>query len=129
MPTQFLGRALMANAIFSSLSGIYFLMASSQVAAFLGFIGPPQVATLGAQLLVFAVWLFWLARRDVFPRWQVMLVIAFDALWVGGSVLLLVGPGEVGSSAMWAVAIAADIVAVFGVMQAIGLRRALRSPA
>ncbi len=129
MPTQFLGRALMANAMFSSSSGIYFLMASPQVAAFLGFIGPSQVVTLGAQLLVFAVWLFWLARRDVFPRWQVMLVIAFDALWVGGSVVLLASPGEIATSAMWAVAIAADIVAVFGVTQAIGLRRALRSPA
>ncbi len=129
MPTQFLGRALMANAMFSSLSGIYFLMASPQVAAFLGFIGPPQVVTLGAQLLVFAVWLFWLAGRGVIPRWQVVIVIVFDAVWVGGSVLLLASPGEIGTSAMWAVAIAADVVGLFGVLQAIGLRRARQSPA
>ena len=56
-------------------------------------------------------------------------VIALDALWVCGSALLLASPGEITTSAKWAVAIAADIVAVVGVMQAIGLRRSRRSPA
>jgi hypothetical protein len=128
--TRLLRRALQANAAFSTWSALMFVFAAGSLASFLGILSSGQVTGLGVQLAVFALWLWWLSTRAVIPRWQVWLAIALDILWVAGSVqLILSSPPALTPAAKWAVGIVADIVAVFALLQYLGLRRAAKTTA
>ena len=58
--TSFIRNVLKANALFSTLSGALFILASTQVAAFLGVGAPAAITVLGVLLLIFAADLFFL---------------------------------------------------------------------
>lgn len=119
--------ALRANAGFSTLSAVVLIGFSESAAAFLGAAEPEQMITLGIQLAVFAAWLVWLASRAAIPRWQVAVVIVLDAVWVASSAAMLLSPPPpltVGGK--WAIALVAEVVGLFGVLQFVGLRRLRR---
>ena len=122
--TAFIRNVLKANALFSALSGLLCVLASTQVAAFLGIGEPTVITVLGVLLLIFAADLSFLAtRRHISPKF-VRAVMVADILWVVGSaVLLLTGwvPFSVGGK--WIVGLAAVVVAVFAELEYIGLKR------
>jgi hypothetical protein len=120
--------ALRGNAAFSTLSAVVFLVAADAIAGFLKILPAQQVMVVGVQLALFAVWLWWLSRRPVVPRWQVWLIIALDVLWVGGSFqIVLASPPTLTVGGKWAIGMVADVVALFAVLQFLGLRRLQRA--
>lgn len=122
--TSLLHRALLANGIFSSISGLVFMIFSAPIAAFLGVDFSGVLIALGLVLILFGLGVVWLATRTEVPRSLTIVVTILDLAWVLGSILLLVSELiPLTSEGKWAIAIIADIVAVFAILQIIGLRR------
>jgi len=122
--STFVRNVLKANAVFSSLSGIAFLVAAKPIAAFLGLSMPAILTITGIILLIFAADVFYLATRKTVNPKGVVAVIAADALWVIGSViLLLTNLVPLTTEGKWAVALVAIAVATFADLQYYGLRK------
>ena len=120
-----LSKALLGNALFSGTSGLALALASGAIASFLGLETPAILTGIGIVLILYAPFLYWLAGRDKPDRRLVWLVIELDILWVIGS-LVLVFTGLVPALTVpgkWAIAIVADVVAVFAIVQYLGLRK------
>ena len=122
---RLLRNALRGNAAFSTLCGLGSLVFATPLAAALGVPEPALLTSLGAQLLVFAAFLAWLASREVVRLGLALAVVAADVLWVVGTVpVVYAGPlSSLGNGV--AVAIA-HVVGLFALLQYLGIRR-LRS--
>lgn len=121
-PTSFLRNSIRANAVFSTLSGLIFLLASAPIAAWLGGRAPLEVAVVGGQLLFFAAILAWLSSRATISSGLVIAVIGADLLWVLGTVGVVYA--DVFSPAGSGVAVLlADAVLLLAILQSIGLYR------
>lgn len=119
-----LRRTLQANEIFSAVSGLMFLFFSKQVAEFLGTPNSRVILFLGIGLLLWAGFTAWVSMQSQLNPTMVKLIIEGDLLWVVGSILLLIFAGGLFStSGKWAIAIVGDIVALFAILQWVGLRR------
>lgn len=123
-----LRNALIANALFSALSGLALVGFGGSVSQWMGV--PPSwfLRIVGAGLLAFAAFLFGEARRDVLSPARALLATLADLAWVMGSVVLLLLPIAAFSSAgRWAVALVAAVVLVFALLQLAGLRALTRN--
>ena len=121
---SFLQRALLGNAVFSGLSGLIMVLAADALSQFLGLGSPIILTVVGIVLLLYAPMLVWLANQSPVPTHFTWEVIALDVLWVIGSVILIFTdfvPLTTGGK--WAIAITADIIALFAILQYVGLRR------
>ena len=121
-PSHFLRLSVRANALFSSLSGFVFILASARVAAILGDVPALWVVAVGLQLLLFAGALVWLASRPEISLPLAVGVIVADLLWVLGTGVVvyadvLPSQGEI------LVLVLADVVLIMAVAQSIGVRR------
>jgi O-antigen/teichoic acid export membrane protein len=121
-PSHFLRVSLRGNALFSTISGLTFAVANSAIAKFLGDLPAMLVASTGAQLLLFAGVLVWLASREQISKPLVIAVIVADLLWVVGTVVVVYLDALTRGGAIAAV-IVADVVLLLAVLQSIGLRR------
>lgn len=127
-PGDFLLRwSLRGNAAFSTLCALVSLAAAAPLAASLGLPGAPALYSLGAQLMVFAALLVWLASRPVIRAWLALLVVAADALWVVGTVPVVLSDELTRTGDVTATAIAL-VVATFGVLQLMGVLRMRAAP-
>ena len=122
--TSFVQRALQVDALFSGLSGLALSLASGPISAFLGVDAPLALVGVGLGLLAWtALLLLKVAPSPVNPT-LLWLVIEGNVLWVIISGLILfTGWLPLTTSGWWAVALVADVVAVFAVLQFYGLRR------
>ena len=121
---SFLQRAILGNAVFSGLSGLLMVLAASPISQFLGLSNPLILTIVGIALLLYMPFLFWLANQTPVPSWMTWVVIELDVLWVIGSLILIftsLVPLTTGGK--WVIAITADIVAIFAILQYFGLRR------
>jgi len=114
--------SLRGNAAFSTVCGITGLLAANSLGAALG-IPPVQLTSLGVQLLIFAAALVWLSSRPVIRPGLAMAVVVADALWVVGTVPVLVS-GLLTPAGNWTAFAVANVVALFAVLQLLGIRRA-----
>lgn len=122
---RLLRRALGANAAFSGLSGLALIVGFGPIGQLMGINLPALFIGIGAGLLLFAFWLVQNARRLTIDRTQAFIASIADIGWVVGSgVILLINPEPLTLSGKWLIAIVADVVAVFAVLQLWGLRRA-----
>jgi hypothetical protein len=123
-PASFVRRVLLSNAAFGVLSGLVCLFWTQPLAMALGLAQPWIMSGLGVGLILFASELVWIALRAPENRRALTTIFALDVAWVIASVILLFSswapPTLVGT---WMVIIVADIVAVFAVLEFIGLRR------
>jgi len=121
--SRLLRASLRANGVFSLLFAVLLLAADGLVAALLraydelGWIHLVGIVTLALAILLFVV-----ASRPEPPRAVVLAIVAADLLWVVAS-WLAIGLGAVTGQGAWAVGIVADLVLLFAILQAIGLRR------
>ena len=128
-PSTFLRRALLADAAISGATGLLMFLGAGALHGVLG-MPPALLRAAGLVLLPFAALLVWLATRERTPRAGVWTVIEINALWVAGS-LLLVLSGWIGLTGLGAAFVLVQAVAVagFAAFQYFGLRRAAASPA
>ena len=121
---SFLQKAVLGNAAFSGISGLFMVLAAGSISEFLGIGNPLVLVLIGIALLLYMPFLLWLANQSPIPNWMAWLVIELDVLWVIGSLVLIFSnlvPLTTGGK--WAVAFTADIVTIFAILQYIGLRR------
>ena len=121
-----LRKALTGNAVFSVLSGLAILSANRWLVRFMGLPDKVSLAILGVSLIVYAVVLSLNARRARIEITGAWIAVIMDALWVAGSfVLIFVVPFSVGGK--WVVALVAELVLAFAILQWLGIRRVRRS--
>ena len=119
---QLLRRALLANASFSTLSGLVLVFAQRGVVRLLGLPETINLIALGISLLVFAAILMLFARKKPIKLLDAWIAVILDAVWVIGSYpLLFVVPFS--TSGKWVVGIVAEVVMVFALLQWLGIRR------
>jgi len=127
--SPFLRRALLVDAAISAATGLAMILGAGVLHGLLGL----PVALLryaGLSLIPFVALVFHLSRRDSLSRAGVWTVIGLNAVWVAGSVLLLLSgrfePNALGFAFVLGQAAA---VAVFAEMQYVGLRKSTMSAA
>ena len=114
--------ALVGNATFSTTTGLFIVVAHEWIARLLGLPGGRGLLGLGIGLLVFAMTLLINARRPELRLAEAWAVVLMDLAWVAGSyVILLVAPFTV--EGKWVIAIVADLVLMFAVLQWMGIHR------
>ena len=126
-PGRLLALAVRANGIFSEASGLFLLLASSTVAEMLGINAPWIVTVMGLGLVVYGGFLIYASMRGLVNAALGRIVVVLDLVWVAGAVLLLLGNLlDMTTAGRWFIAIIADIVLLFAIVQAIGVRRLRR---
>jgi hypothetical protein len=119
---QLLRQALLANASFSTLSGLVLIFAERWVVRLLGLPETINLITLGISLLVFAAILVLFARKTPIKLLDAWIAVLLDAAWVIGSYpLLFVVRFSTGGK--WVVGIVAEVIMVFALLQWLGIRR------
>ncbi len=122
--SQKLRRALLANAIFSGISGSLMVFAEPAVLSWLG-LSTISIRPIGIFLLVFSLYLIWMANHGRVPKSSISGVIAGDWAWVLGSIILLVLKGSMFSwLGILLVTDVAVVITVFAILQGLGLRQA-----
>ncbi len=121
--SQFLRRALLADAIFSGISAVVMTLDASTLASFLN-LPEALLRETGLFLIAYAALVGWLGTRQSMPKALVMIVIAGNAAWTLASIALLfsgaVTPNLLGEAFVAAQAIAVGALAE---LQYIGLRK------
>jgi hypothetical protein len=121
-----LKKALRGNALFSMLSGVAVLLANRWLVQFLGLPDKVSLAVLGISLMVYAGILWLNARRPKIKILDAWIAVIMDAIWAAGSyVLILAVPFSVAGK--WTVALIAEVVLVFAILQWLGIRRVRKS--
>jgi hypothetical protein len=122
--STFLSRALLLDAIATGATALLLLAGAGSLASLLG-LPETLLRYAGLLLIPFVVVVTWAGTREQAPRPIVRTIIGANALWVLGSVLLLLGgwvqPTQFGYAFVIGQAVA---VGVFAELQMLGLRRA-----
>ena len=118
----FLRRGLQLDGAASGLTGALLVLAAPPISRLIGLFAPGNARAVGVGLLIFAVALLWNARRPVPSRGEAVLAVALNAVWVVGSLILIVD-GPLTLLGVGAVAAVAAAVLGFSVLEVIGLRR------
>jgi hypothetical protein len=121
--SQFLRRALLADAIFSGISAVVMTLDAGSLAAFLN-LPEALLRETGLFLIAYTALVGWLGTRASVPKVLVMIVVVGNAAWTLASIALLfsgaVSPNLLGVTIVVAQAIATG---VFAELQYVGLRR------
>ncbi len=120
-----LKKALTGNAVFSVLSGAAILAGNRGLVRFLGLPERVSLGVLGISLIVYAVLLWLNARRTNIKITDAWVAVVMDCVWVVGSyALIFVVPFTVAGK--WVVALVAELVLIFAILQWLGIRRIQR---
>lgn len=120
-PNRILRLGLLGNAIFSAISGVILLVASTPLSAILGVPRSGALTAIGGLLLLFAAHLVIAAKRQRTWLGEVYYFCALDFLWILGSVTLLwSGAFPLTKAGVWVVCAVALAVADFMILQFLG---------
>jgi hypothetical protein len=119
---KLLRRALQGNASFSVVSGALILAMNRTLVEFLGLPSSASLTQLGIALLGYGGWLLWNARREKIKIVNAWIAVILDIVWVAGSYALLFAV-RFSIGGKWAVALVAELVFLFAVIEWLGLRR------
>jgi hypothetical protein len=124
-PSQFLRRALLADAAFSGVAALLLTLDASGLAPLLE-LPEALLRETGLFLIAYTALVGWLGTRSATPKALVLFVVAGNAAWTIGSIALLfsgaVSPNLLGEAFVAAQAIATG---VFAELQYVGLRRSI----
>jgi hypothetical protein len=116
-------RALIANSLFSGLSGIIALTAHSKLSALIGLSRESIIFAIGLGLILYASWLAYVATRAPINASAVRAAVLADGGWVIGSIALVVlQPSWLTIPGTLLIGVVALIVALFAAIQWYGLR-------
>ncbi len=125
MHTRSLRTALLVNALFSAVCGLWMLLWSGSVETLLGVQAPVLLPLVGCGLLIFAIDLIHQATRPRLETWRALYASVADLLWVIGSILgLLFFSGLLTKTGVAMVMVIAGVVLSFGIGQIWGIDRA-----
>jgi hypothetical protein len=123
---RLLRNSLIGNAVFSILSAAVILASTGWLAQFLGLRDHIGLTVLAFSLAGYAVILLINARRPKIKISDAWMAVILDAIWVTASYALIFAvPFTLGGK--WLVAVVAEIVLLFAVLQSFGIRRVRRS--
>jgi uncharacterized protein YjeT (DUF2065 family) len=122
-PSQFLRRALLADAVFSGIAAVLFTVDAGALASLLD-LPEALLRETGLFLIAYTALVGWLGTRASVPKALVMIVIAGNAAWTVASFALLFS-GAVTPNLLGEIVVAAQAIATgaFAELQYIGLRR------
>lgn len=116
-----LKRALMANAVFSVLSGMATVIFGARIADFMSV---SRVLLVGVGVFGFGIVVLIIARRDPIDLKAASWVVLADGSWVMIAIVLIVGlPAAMSGGGRWLFGVVSVVVAGLGVGQMIGIRR------
>lgn len=122
--SDLLRNTLRANALFSLLSGAAFVLAPKLIGAFIGLPYPVAFIVVGVGLLPFAYAVYRVSGAEPITAKAARTIIILDVSWVLLSALLLwLLWAQLTVAGRWFVVLQADIVALFAIVQFVGLRR------
>jgi len=120
--------ALYGNSAFSFISGLGFLLFSKTIAAFLGIPASWVILVLGIGLMLYGIEIFLGARAEPVHAGIARFAVYADFTWVVlSAALIFTNLAAFTTAGKWAIAIVADIVLVFGILQVVGLRRLVKT--
>jgi len=122
-PSQFLSRALLADAVFSGVSAVGLSLGAGVLAPFLN-LPEALLRETGLFLIAYTALVGWLGTRQSVLRPLVLLVVAGNAAWTLASIALLFS-GAVNPNLLGEIVVVAQAIAtgVFAELQYVGLRR------
>jgi len=121
-----LKKALMGNAVFSLASGVLIVFSNHWLVKVLGLPEKVSLAILGISLILYAGLLLINALRPRIKITDAWIAVVLDAIWVVGSyALIFMIPFSV--KGKWVVALVAELVLVFAVLQWLGIRKIRKS--
>jgi len=126
--SDLLRRALLANCVFSGLSGIIFIFGSNPLSGLFGLYMPTILIGIGALLLVYATALLLNALRVTICQTEAFLAVSLNIAWVVGSIGLMFA-GSLSTVGNWTVTFIANIVLLFAAFQFYAIRRLRREGA
>jgi len=110
--------ALLGNAIFSAVSAVLLIAFSGKVGSIIGVSNHLLLAGIGIGLGIFSADLFHQASRRRMQTWRALYASLGDAMWVAGTVILLIWfPHVVSDQGRLLLIAVALIVALFGCLQ------------
>jgi hypothetical protein len=120
-----LRRAIMANALFSGLSGLLIVAFEPAVLSWLG-LGSVSISAVGVMLIGFALYLAWMANSRRVPVATIRAVIFSDWAWVAASIVLVGLKAAIFSGfGIFLILDIAVVVMVFALLQGRALKQAL----
>jgi len=122
-PSQFLRRALLADAVFSGIAAVVLTLDAGALAPLLD-LPEALLRETGLFLIAYTALVGWLGTRQTMPKVLVAIVIAGNIAWTVASIVLLFS-GAVTPNLLGEFFVAAQAIAtgVFAELQYIGLRR------
>ena len=122
-PSQFLRRALLADAVFSGIAAVLLTADAGALASLLDLL-EALLRETGLFLIAYTALVGWLGTRASVPKALVIIVIAGNAAWTVASFALLFS-GAVTPNLLGEIVVAAQAIATgaFAELQYIGLRR------
>ena len=122
--SSLLRNALLGNSIFSFISGLGFVLFSNFITSFLGLSASWVILALGVGLIFYGWQIYSAVRKESINTEFAKFAIYSDLIWVVlSAILIFTGLVAFTTPGKWAIAIIADIVLVFAVLQYVGLRR------
>lgn len=122
--SSLLTTVLRADGVFALLSGAILILAAGPVAGLIDLSNPAALIVLGVVLLLYGGDLLYFAGREPMNRRVAQAAVVLNLLWVTGSYLgLLMGWFPVNTAGKWAIALVAEAVLVFAILEIVALRR------
>lgn len=120
-----LRRAIQVDSLASAASGVVLMAGAGPLASLLGVGAPVALVATGIVFLLYALTLWQISAREPMNPRLAYVPVTLNALYVIGSVLLLVGGWlPLTTAGYWTIGGAAGIVAILAEVQYFGLRRA-----
>lgn len=120
---RLLRRTLQVNGTVSGICALLFLLAAPPLSAWTG-IPSTLLVVVGLGFLPFVAFVFYTARQSEMNPTYGRIILVLDIAWVLMSVLVLWARWlPLTTAGKWAVALAAELVAIFAILEYVGLRR------
>ena len=125
--SSLLKNTLLGNSAFSFTSGLAAALFSKAIANFLGLSAAGIILALGIGLILYGIEIYMGAKAEPVNRGIAKFAVYADLAWVLlSAVLIFANLVDFTTAGKWVIAIIADLVLVFAILQYVGLRRLAR---
>jgi hypothetical protein len=120
--TNLLRRTLQADGLFEVIGGVTLIAGAKPLTMLFGLDAPSILVGSGIGMLFYAAWLFYIASQQPIRRWAALLAADLNIAWVIASgIILFTGWLPLTAASWWTIALIADAMIVFAVLQFYGV--------